>query len=112
MKRLVTSVLVVLLMIVLLPTLASADGVRVLVGFDAPASAPFPSDRYTEPDTSQNTGLRIRLPKPDCTVRVSDCEDIDLLNTLDGFSVLPRLTIPFSEPIDVDSVTRGSVFLV
>jgi dienelactone hydrolase len=52
------------------------------------------------------------LPKPDCAVRVSDCADIDVINTLDGFNLQPRLSIPFSGPIDVSSVSSSTVFLV
>jgi len=44
-----------------------------------------PNDRFTRLDLSQNTFLRVRLPKPDCNARPSDCADIDVLNTLDGF---------------------------
>jgi len=72
----------------------------------------FPSDRYTVPDADQLTGLRVALPKPDCSVYVSDCEDLDLINQLDGFSVQPRIVIPFTDPIDLSKVTRQTVFLV
>jgi hypothetical protein len=37
-------------------------------------------------DGTQNTFRRVSLPKPDCSVRVSDCQDIEVINTLDGFS--------------------------
>lgn len=113
MTRLVACIVVlVLTTIVWQPALASAGGVKVLFDLAAPSGGPFPSDRFTEPDATQNTGLRVNLPKPDCVVQVSDCEDIDLLNDLDGFNVQPRLSIPFSGPIDVNSVTSGTVFLV
>src|SRR5512132_1983544 len=73
--------------------------------------SPFPSDRFTVPDADQKTGLRVNLPRPDCAVRPSDCRDIDLLNELDGFNVQPRISIPFSGPIDVGSVDSQSIFL-
>ena len=76
------------------------------------AGAPFPSDLFTVSDPSQNTGLRIALPKPDCQIRRSDCEDIDLLNTLDGFNLLPRLSIPFDGAIDPATATSQTVFLI
>ena len=76
------------------------------------AGAPFPSDLFTVSDPSQNTGLRIALPKPDCQLRRSDCEDIDLLNTLDGFNLLPRLSIPFDGAIDPATATSQTVFLI
>src|SRR5207244_4685291 len=75
-------------------------------------SAPFPSDRFTVDDHAQKTGLRVSLPKPDCAIRVSDCADIDVINTLDGVNLQPRLSIPFSGPIDVSTVSSRTVFLV
>ncbi len=56
--------------------------------------------------------MRVDLPKPDCTVRPSDCADIDVLNMLDGFNVQPRISIPFTGPIDPSSVSSSSVFLI
>jgi hypothetical protein len=72
---------------------------------------PFPSNLYTTPDATQLTGLRVDLPKPDCAARPSDCADIDVLNTLDGFNVQPRLSMPFDGPIDVSTVSSDTVFL-
>jgi hypothetical protein len=48
----------------------------------------------------------------DCDVRQSDCEDLAVINTLDGFDVEPRLSIPFDGPIDVTTVTSATVFLI
>ena len=62
----------------------------------ASAGQPFPSNLYTTGDATQATGLRVDLPKPDCASRPSDCADIDVLNTLDGFNIQPRISIPFS----------------
>src|SRR3954451_2570665 len=72
---------------------------------------PFPSNLSTTVDLTQLTGLRVALPKPDCAVRTSDCEDIDVLNSLDGFNVDARVSIPFSGPIDLTTVTPSTVFL-
>ncbi|MEX2198220.1 MAG: hypothetical protein WD886_05380 [Burkholderiales bacterium] len=94
------------------PTLALAAGVQALFDLSAPATAPFPSDRFTVPDSSQNTGLRVNLPKPDCATNPSDCADLDVINMLDGFNVQPRLSIPFGGPIDVGTVSSSTVFLV
>ena len=77
-----------------------------------PDAAPFPSDRYTVADATQLSRRRIALPKPDCAVRVSDCQDVDVLNTLDGFSVTPRFMVPFTGDIDPATVTRDSVYLL
>jgi hypothetical protein len=52
------------------------------------------------------------LPKPDCAARPSDCADIDVLNTLDGFNAQPRISVAFSGPIDPASVSSSSIFLV
>jgi dienelactone hydrolase len=93
------------------PLTLAAD-VQVLFNLESPTGGPFPSDLFTVTDPSHNTGLRINLPKPDCAARPSDCADIDVINTLDGFNVQPRLSIPFSGPIDVNTVTSETVFLV
>jgi hypothetical protein len=95
-----------------LPLVASAGGVHVLVGSRDPDRTLFPSDRFTVFDFTQNTFQRVHLARPDCTAQPVACEDIDVLNTLDGFSPQPRLTIPFSGAIDVASVTSDTVFLV
>ena len=52
------------------------------------------------------------MPKPDCAVRRSDCEDIQVINTLDGFNMQPRLSVPFDGRIDVNTVTSATVFLL
>src|SRR5439155_23946944 len=92
--------------------IALAGGVGVKLDLASPDQGPFPSDRFTRPDFSQNTSLRVHLPKPDCNVRPSDCADIDVLNTLDGFNVQPRITVPFTGAIDVNTVNSETVFLI
>ena len=98
--------------LLVLPALALAAGVSVKLDHSSPQTAPFPSDRYTRPDWSQNTGKRVALPKPDCAVQVSDCADIDVINTLDGFNTQPRITVPFTGAINPASVTSDTVYLV
>src|SRR5262245_22517664 len=99
--------------VVLLPALALAASVQPRFDLSSPANGPFPSDRFTKLDPHNNTLLRVNLPKPpDCTFRVTDCRDIDVINTLDGFNLQPRLSIPFSGPIDPASVSSDTVFLV
>lgn len=91
----------------------SADaGVHALFDVASRETAPFPSDIFTVPDPAQKTGRRVNLPYPDCFVRVSDCHDLDVINTLDGFGLQPRLSIPFDGAIDPDSVNSSSVFVV
>src|SRR6185295_13706815 len=95
----------------LLAPIALADGVSVR-NDPGLAGSPFPSNRYTVFDGSQNTLRRVQLPKPDCAVRVSDCQDIDVINTLDGFSTQPRITVPFTGDIDVSTVSSDTIYLV
>jgi len=76
------------------PSSAEAAGVQALFDLNAPSAGPFPSDRFTIPEDSQNTRRRVNLPKPDCAVQVSDCQDLDVIDTLDGFNLQPRLSIP------------------
>src|SRR3990172_6174452 len=83
-----------------------------LFDLGAMETSPFPSDFLTVRDRDQITGLRVALPKPDCTVRPSDCQDIDVINTLDGFNLQPRMAIPFSGAIDPSSVTSDTVLLL
>ena len=73
--------------------------VHAVFEFATPATGPFPSDWFTVPDASHNTRRRVNLPLPNCAVRPSDCEDLKVINTLDGFSADPRLSIPFDGPI-------------
>jgi hypothetical protein len=85
------------------PQSAPPAGSRVAPLFDpaSPDRSPFPSDRYTVSDDRQITGRRVNLPMPaDCAARASDCEDVAVLNQLDGFNLEPRISIPFSGAID------------
>ena len=51
-------------------------------------------------------------PYPDCTVRPSDCDDLAVVNTLDGWGVQSRVSIPFSGDIDLASISSHSVFVI
>ena len=98
-----------------LPVLAiasSAMAVSVKSDDSNELGGPFPSDRYTVLDPNQRTGRRVALPKANCSFNVSDCEDVDVINQLDGFSVQPRIVIPFSGAIDLATVDRRSVYLI
>jgi Bacterial Ig-like domain len=94
------------------PLLALAAGVSVKYDFATPGGSPFPSDRFTQADWSNITFRRVNLPKPDCTVRPTDCADIDVINTLDGFNTQPRITIPFNGDIDLATVNSDTVYLI
>ena len=79
---------------------------------DHPDTGPFPSDVFTVADSTHNTGRRGYLPYPDCSVRISDCQDLNVINTLDGFGLQTQLSIPFDGAVDPDSVTSETVFLI
>jgi hypothetical protein len=79
---------------------------------DPVGSGPFPSDRLTVLDPGQRTGVRMAMPLPNCRAEPSACDDVRLLNELDGFDLSPRLAVPFSGPIDLASVSPRSIFLV
>jgi hypothetical protein len=76
------------------------------------AGQPFPSNLFTVPDAAQLTGVRVQLPQPNCATNPSDCADVAVLNALDGFNIQPRISIPFSAPIDLSTVSSATVFLV
>ncbi len=96
----------------LLAPAAFAAGVSVRANTAEPAGTVFPSNRFTVFDATNNTLRRVNLAKPDCTVQVSDCQDIDVINTLDGFSTQPRITVPFTGDIDPATVNSQTVYLV
>ena len=86
----------------------------ILVAAPAPAAAAvriFPSDRWTVRDPAQLTGLRVRLPLPDCTARPSDCAELQRLNRLDGFDVEPRVQVTFDRRVAVGEVRTGTLSL-
>ncbi|MDQ7746810.1 alpha/beta hydrolase family protein [Hydrogenophaga pseudoflava] len=94
-----------------LALIAVAAGAQTVSVRDDDTASPFPSNRHTVLDFGNATFRRVHLPRPDCAVRVSDCQDIDVINTLDGFSTQPRITVPFTGDIDVNSVSSETVFL-
>jgi hypothetical protein len=72
----------------------------------------FPTDRLTAADPSQLTGRRVRLSLVNCFEAPSTCDEISLLNGLDGWSVNPRMTLAFTGRVSLDSITRSSVFVL
>ncbi|MGJ5820602.1 Ig-like domain-containing protein [Paludibaculum fermentans] len=91
----------------------SIFGGSVTVAFNPtdPAIGPFPSDFMTVPDDTQKTGRRVNLPLPGCDQRSGDCQELTLINELDGFNVQARLTVRFNGSID-PATLRGGVVLV
>jgi hypothetical protein len=69
----------------------------------------FPRNLLTVPDSTQVTGLRVKLPKPDCGARPSDCADVDVLNQLDGFNIQPRISIAQRRDRLVDGLEGDSL---
>ena len=71
---------------------------------------PFPTDALTVLNADQKTGRQIDLPLPEAcaaTPNLSACQNTELLNQLDGFSVNARSSVCFSGPIDPDSLKPG-----
>lgn len=64
-----------------------SEGIHPLFDLDTPTTAPFPTDWFTVPDHSQITRRRVNLPLPDCSAQASDCEDLAVINALDGFNL-------------------------
>ncbi len=93
-------------------TAPPSGAVHALFDLNRPETGPFPADIFTVADHTHNTGRRVHLPYPDCAVRVSDCEDLDVINTLDGFGLQTRLSIPFDGKIDPATVTDETVFVI
>lgn len=111
-RRACAGVLLCLLGSVQTAPAAAAEPVSVRFDLSDPAGSPFPSDRFTLRDWSNLTLRRVNLPRPDCALQPSECEDLDLLNALDGFSTQPRITVPFTGAIDPASVDSRTVYLV
>jgi len=90
-----------------------AENVQPMFGLDKPSDGPFPSDRFTIADESQNTCERVNLPMPaDCVANKSTCIELGLVNELDGFNNRPRISIPFNGDIDLKTVDSSSIFIV
>ncbi len=80
----------------------------------SPSVGPFPTNQLTVPAPNQKTGIQVNLPFPSgCTAvsTASQCVNVELLNQLDGFSVNPRITVCFSGPVNVASLTSGIVLI-
>lgn len=87
--------------------------VHPIFDLSSPSTSPFPSNWYTVPDTAQTTGRRVALPMPsEYVANASDWQDTQLLNLLDGFNMLGRVSIPFDGDISVSTATSENVFLI
>jgi len=90
----------------------AVGGLEATAAAAAEVQGLFPSDRQTVPDPRQSTGRRVALALPDCGVDAAGCDEIRLVNELDGWSVNPRVAIRFSGPVALDSVTKASAFIL
>ena len=86
--------------------------VHALFNLETPQTGPFPSNQFSVADRSNLTGLRVDLPLPDPIADPSDNQATQVINTLDGFDLQPRLSVPFDGPIDVSFVNSQDVFLI
>ncbi len=113
MNRQHTSIMAAILSVVLIaPALTLAEGVQLRFGLKNPQTTPFPTNLFTVFDRTQNTRLRVKLPPPDGNEQPSDRKLTEIINTLDGFNLQPRLTLPFTDSIDLQTVTSETVFLI
>lgn len=84
----------------------------------------FPSNAFTVRDRRQVTGRRIHFRKGRdyptvkgkvrrrCTSKTySICDAFSQLNKLDGFDLQPRVVVPFTGAIKLDSVNDGNFFI-
>jgi hypothetical protein len=85
----------------------------VVVQFDPskPSVGPFPTDYLTVPDPAQKTGVRVKMPLPDCNVQPTACTNLTLLNNFDGFDLNPRFRVRFSAPVDTGTLINGIFFV-
>jgi hypothetical protein len=67
----------------------------------------FPSDRFTVRDARQATGKRVHLPLPSCAKQRGTCDELRLVNQLDGFDLDPRLSIRFDRAVNLGRAARG-----
>jgi hypothetical protein len=84
----------------------------------------FPDNAFTVPDGTQVTGLRVNFRlgidypivngavQPVCTTAdYSICDAYAELNKLDGFDIQPRVTVPFTAAIDLNSVNDSNFYI-
>lgn len=83
----------------------------VLFDPSTPQTGPFPTDYLTVPDFMQKTGLRLNLPLPSCDTDYTSCQEVGLLEQVDGFSTRARAQVRFSAPIDPTTL-QGNLYYV
>jgi hypothetical protein len=99
-----------LLLALLVPLQLWCGNTAVIFQPSSPSVGPFPTNALSIQTPTQKTGLQVNLPLPQsCTSAptAAECINTLLLNQLDGFSVNPRITVCFSGPVDVPTVSRA-----
>jgi dienelactone hydrolase len=94
------------------PAPSFAAVVQTVFDLRTPNGAPAPANRFAVAESRNLSAIRVSLPKTNCTARPSDCNDVDVLNTLDGFNVQGRIRVPFTGPINLYTVNSGTIFLM
>lgn len=91
---------------------AAATGSVSLQSGSTPDTRPFPDNAFTVADANQVTGRRINLPTAGCAATgQSLCDDLVLVNQLDGFDIRPRVRLPFTGTVDLRTITASSVHI-
>jgi pimeloyl-ACP methyl ester carboxylesterase len=96
-------------LLLLSPSLLAST--TVLFDPSTPQTGPFPTDYLTVPDAMQKTGLRLNLPLPSCETQYTACQEVGLLEQVDGFNIRARTLVRFSGPIDPTTL-KGGMFYV
>src|SRR4051794_27274819 len=72
----------------------------------------FPANYFSVRDKKQLTGRHVRIKHKRCTsATYSICDSYAQLSKLDGFDLQPRVTVPFSGAIKLDSVNDSNFFI-
>ena len=96
-------------MVLALPANAVAVSVKHGKGY---GQRIFPDNAFTVRDKKQLTGKRVRLPHKRCTsATYSICDSFAQMNKLDGFDLQPRVTVPFTGAIKLDSVNDKNFYI-
>lgn len=71
---------------------------------------PFPCDIMAKADHRTPSGMKVNVPESGATKTLRGIRKS--LNELDGFTTYGRLTVSFSDPIDLETVSNETVFLI
>lgn len=71
---------------------------------------PFPCDIMAKADHRTPSGMRVNVPESGETEVLREIRKN--LNELDGFTTFGRITVSFSDPIDLETISNETVFLI